>query len=1375
VVIYSRNGFEAKSKIETPWKQLSFSANQQGTAQEFTSRAAFSWDQSQQISASLEFSHINDLSLKMNMQTPFDLMRKASLTISHRGTDYTTFSNQIEAALNEQRFTLGTNFNMRNGVRLTVTSTNPWQNFNAVVSHSGDSMEFTNKVEVNMDAKKYFYTLEFSRRSDISLKCEFTGLYSSPFSAELTISGTQARFTTTWAPAKTITGEATFDMTNMLLTGSFTTPFKGYTNGELRLQHEGNLKSFNSKLEITFSAKTAKLQAGFTTFGQTKGSLIVESPWFNANGSFEHTGDFNNFSNKAEITFDNKTHQITSRFNKENLSGTVELTSPFKSGRASFNGRYENKSLTAHAEATWEAQTVKTDLTFQMTPSVEAELNVSSPWKNFAGKYTHQGSWTERCNTVLDLTWGEKKIYSAWNISMMNGVTADITVTTPWRNVAAEFKHEGKLESFENTMSVTYETGKTARLVTEFTLRPDVLFRSTLTSPMKNANIMYRHSGDMNHFTCRLEGVMDNTPITSDLLWDMRSGVDSSIDLRTPWKNVKAEFKTQGDLTNLSSFASAEWDNEKIDARLSFSKTQGTLTVNTPWKNLNAEFEHTGTLENFQTKASLSWEAGKQISTDVEWSNRPTRAGSLKIMTPWRNMSMNYRGQGTITNHSSTTSVSWETGKTITMETKLDLETQNCAELKIATPWKTVSAKYDHTGNLQNFMTTASASWEADKIVSGEISWTNDARRSGSIKIKSPWRNLSATYAGHGNRMNYDTTTTVSWEDNKTITLEAKWNLETEISTDIKLNTPWRAITTSMAHTGNMKNFRTVGDFSWESGKIITVELESALAAERSLVTFKVTNPWRNISASCSHSGVPTNFQSTISATWDQDKTISVDTSFDITNGVKVENKITSPWRNLSFQMAHSGPWTNMENELEFSWETGKTIKSKFNMDVKNYSGEWSLDTPWRNMDVKAQYSGTMEKFTYTIDVHFDRSMPTAKTTTTLFLNQKQPEFRFKALTPWRNVEFNGRLQGDLTKFSAETDFSWEDDKKVSAQASFSLEPMSGNWKITIPGRVVASSFSHTGSRTNMSTRANFSWDSDKEISWESNVDLRSGYKADAKLATPWKTFTTEMNHRGDFTDMTNTFEFSWEATKKVSTNLAFKLEGFNLDTTVNVKTPFTENIEATILHKFGDECSTEAKLSWAPNKKIDLSAKFNLVTPYTGTVSLKTPFYKDISAKYEHSGDMNEFTNLLELDWTNDKIAITASKTYTSAKFTLEQPFTGTITAEVKNALNWDNWEAEFNHGEEKFTGMAVGETAEGYKGKLVFTTPFAGWKTLSAEIEHTGTATNFKNMIELKKQAMAIKSDMEFNMANNKIQHSVEVTAGSTDVSFKLPHCVC
>lgn len=45
-------------KIDTPWRQMSFDAKQQGNSNEFSASTNLSWETGKQISSTLEFSQM---------------------------------------------------------------------------------------------------------------------------------------------------------------------------------------------------------------------------------------------------------------------------------------------------------------------------------------------------------------------------------------------------------------------------------------------------------------------------------------------------------------------------------------------------------------------------------------------------------------------------------------------------------------------------------------------------------------------------------------------------------------------------------------------------------------------------------------------------------------------------------------------------------------------------------------------------------------------------------------------------------------------------------------------------------------------------------------------------------------------------------------------------------------------------------------------------------------------------------------------------------------------------------------------------------------------------------------------------------------------
>lgn len=65
------------------------------------------------------------------------MVRNLEAIITHRGSDYKNFYNQLEGSYNGQRMQLGTTWSMNSGAKLEVVCTNPWKNFNTKFEYTG--------------------------------------------------------------------------------------------------------------------------------------------------------------------------------------------------------------------------------------------------------------------------------------------------------------------------------------------------------------------------------------------------------------------------------------------------------------------------------------------------------------------------------------------------------------------------------------------------------------------------------------------------------------------------------------------------------------------------------------------------------------------------------------------------------------------------------------------------------------------------------------------------------------------------------------------------------------------------------------------------------------------------------------------------------------------------------------------------------------------------------------------------------------------------------------------------------------------------------------------------------------------------------------
>ena len=897
----------------------------------------------------------------------------------------------------------------------------------------GVATDFTASADLTMDSTTYHANTKFAYKDSVVFTFDATPVIYKPISLSAELGWETNTASLKWGDNQVISGTASLkfneNMNTMDALVKFSTPFEGYESGEATVKHSGTWESFRETINVSFNSESAKLEGGFSSTGDIKGDFTLSSPWYNSDGRFEHSGDMNRFTNSMDFTYAaGKTIRASSKWNMANgIDTEIAFNAPFKSFNAKYNHGFSlSKELTGHAEFTLdETRMLNSDVTFRNSPSnINLVFSVNTPLKSFSGKYSHVGTMQTRCNAEAEFTWDSQTVGAEWSVSMANGFSTDVTVRSPWRNFSGEVKHTMTSDSFDNTVSITYETGKTITLATEFGMNPDILVKSTFTSPFKNANIMYRHSGSLENFNCHLTGAYGEVPIVANLRWSAMSGYETSFDLTSPWKNIKGSFKTTTDVTNLVSSATFEWGTEKMESSLKFntlSGYQGEVDVKSPWRNMSAKFDVTGELTDFESNASVSWETGKSISAKVSSS---LRKGSIELVTPWRTISANHECQGTWENFNSVVDFSWETGKKITLTARSDSRSGLDTEWKLDTPWRVLSTKvkYDPSYNME-----ANVSWESGKSISMVVRNTmTDNVIDSSVTINTPWRIMSASWKMTGQWTKFDSTSEVSWTTGKSIKMETSWDMETKMSGSTTVTTPYRVMSAKFNQVGDLMKFDGDYEISWEAGK----KMSSTVSFNRQNgweSKFTVNSPWKNIETNAKFIGKLTAFTSGFDITWEAGKSISTTAAFSL-------EPFTASWTwkcltyDMSAEVKHTGSAMDFSNSANFSWEPTKRIElsSAFkNADV--ISGRASVKSPFdANVDLSFEHTASSGELS--LVQPFMQDIKAEYTYTDMYnfngkVSHGTQDYTGKAVTTWNNgLQTNVEVSSPDNKFSIDID-----------------------------------------------------------------------------------------------------------------------------------------------------------------------------------------------------------------------------------------------------------------------------------------------------------------------------------------------------------------
>ena len=1264
-----------------------------------------------------------------------------------------------------------------------------------------------------MDSKTYSTSLRSELTSDsMQMTFNLKPVVIKPISATMTLNMANSRATLTWGDSKTISVEATsslFDSGNLSGSGSFSTPFEGFESGEMKFSHTGGWESFRDSMEMSFNKRKATIEYGFTSFGEMKGVFALSSPWYNANGEFRHAGDWKKFTNSAEFTYaQGKTVKGETEWemNDSGVSAKWSLNTPVKS----FEGLYRHeqtraRGLTARLEAGWDSgKQISSDLKYQNAANtVVAEFSATTPWKSVSSKYNHQGTMKTRCNADFELGWdGEKQLSADWSISQLRGFSTVVNVKTPWRNVSAEVTHEGSMTNFENKLSVTYETGKTVELRTEYKMSPEFYIKTALTSPFKNAEVSARQSGNLENFTCHAEAKYGDLPLSGDLEWNMRNGLTTKMSANTPWKNVKAEFSTNKDLKNLSSSASFEWGTQVFDAALLFNVKSGSITLKAPWRTITSKYESTGSMDNFSANASASWESGKEISMEASYS-KMSGTGMAKLSTPWRTLSATGKVTGKLYNFDSEMSLSWETGKSITMESKMNMLSGMDMESKLITPWRTVSAELQYGGEYDNFSGKSIVSWETGKSITAELKNTMSVGYMNSeVTLKTPWRDMSAKYTRDGEYKKFDSTMELSWETDKKVSTTVSVNTENGYEGKITVNSPWRDLETSAKFSGDIKKFDSSFSLKWDVDQSLSSSLSFSMLPMSATWTYKCLD--KDIRATFTHTGDLENMASEASLTYNN-VPFTFSSTFDQRSGYKGSLRMTYPARTISASFDHRGDFSDFSNSAELSWESDKKIKvaSSFKRSPI-LSGTVSLKTPFYD-DISASFKhvGEMTNFENKATV----SWAPTKSIEVSANFKKSPTMSGSASlkTPfYDDISASFEHSGDLSEFSNAAELSWASDKKIEVSCNFKKSPvMSGSASLKTPFyNDISASFEHNGEMTNFNNKATLSWASDKKIEVSSSFKKSPSLSGSASLKTPfYEDISASFEHNGEMTNFNNRATLSWASDKKIEASANFKKSPVMSGST-SLKTPFYDDISASFEHS-GDlsEFSSSAELSWASDKKIEASANFKKSDAITGGALLKTPFSENLEASFEHTGDMTDFNNKASFSWAISK-KVEASLKYRlnensdsekwNGEMSLKTPFFDEVSAEFKMGnragemsatipalqkmeaeytfTDMLNWLVEAKYGEMTVKATNTGSLENGLRSETELATPLGN---MELKFDHQGDYSTFTNTMEASWKDMDFKLVSSVDLANGKLSQSLEVPKYEVRVLETAPLC--
>ncbi|XP_071162849.1 uncharacterized protein [Mytilus edulis] len=1255
--------------------------------------------------ADLNLSTDDDLSVRLNMKTPFDILRSGELNINHKG-QLNDFESTADIDINSQKINGIVKFSSNNGIQGRATLTTPYEIIRSAemsFKHSGQLRDFECSAEYVQDGKRSEGQLTLRTSRGINARA----FLKTPYSKDIT----------------------------------------------LKVNHEGEITRFLSNGELSYGYKTGSAQVSVDVVRDIRINGFLKSP-FSSDVviSTETSRQLMDFTSVSQLTYSGqKQHELEISFNAE---GSI------KTWRTNFDGAYNKKKITGkfsfsapkgiqeRTEATGQIETpISEPVSFSFMFSsdkeqrntygfqTKAELTYSGRKQHAVlANFEHAGT-LKAFTTSTDVTYNTGK--SAVQVSFESNLNIEgkATLKTPFMDdiilsfghtghplnfktqaelthsgrkqhaVLVNFKHTGALKAFTTSADITYNT-KTASVQVSLESELTIEGRATVKTPFTDdiilsighngqplnfktqadltysgrkqhdISVTFSHDGLLKKFSTSSNIVYNTERVTGSVSFDSTNGVQSTVSLNTPLTKdlrvsfshngklidfnnqfdvtyggskmyeVTTDFKFEGELKKFQSSGSATYNGKTISSDVNLdilNDPEGTVTLRTPFTDdITVSVSHQGTLHNFISHGEIGYNGRKQHEANIVLQN-----GDKRVFVE----------------------LSYNT-KVASVEATLEKSTGIKGRIEIKSPYtKDIELEVDHRGEMLNFKTK------------GEITISGKKQHE-----------VYAAFEHNGDMTNFRTSGEASY-NTKRVSSELQFDSTDGIKTKGTLKTPFtNDIEIIIDHKGSVNNFKSQADISYSGSK-----------HHEAVITFG----W---------SGKLQKFQLSGDATYNGKKfTTSAKTDF--TSGIELEARMSTPFTDdMEIFLDHQGTSSELISQASATYSGSKqheiisTLKRTGTLKQFHVSGE-------------VRYNDKRSALTVDMDT-------TSKLSANVALQSPIS----------KNIQLEVSFDGEIENFKTKALLEYGEEKH-ELLSNFYLDLPNGleiDIDIRSPIKNIKASVSHELKGTLKNFRSNIKLTlNDKEINAKTNFDISSeltftletpfsGYERNTALLT-----LSNVQSLISGKAVAKIGKHKTQLNGKIDTSTGLKIE-------LCIKTPLTEDFEVIIngnggLHAFRYESSVsygKEKIKGEVNHDWSSEA-------IKGNMLLSTPILEDIKIEYDVNGNPKSFGTTVRASIGNmNGIEEITTVRLGEMSIVFDTTLKTTLSGNVKSSqlkfshdgsISSFKTNIEATHADKTIKADASFKHLPSIEGSLSLQTPFEKLRDVNIKIEHTGSVKSF------------------------------------------------
>lgn len=1347
----------AEVTLKTPINKLENTKIAQsfdGTYKQFSTHSEFSNSYMGQYMTDITMNLNSPMSGEISVKTPTKGYRNMRAAFTHEGP-INKFSSHFELANGASQIVGDVKMSTDPTISFEASVQTPIKQFRlsrVSLTHDGSLTNFKSHAELqrNKDISEADLSVSASRKIDVDFKVR------SPYMNTLKVSldhwGSMKKFTTKVRASQgklKASSDIRFQIQptfNTLI--SLKTPFSYLKNQQLSLKHAGGWNSFKCNMQYRCNGKNYIGDASFDNTKDLKGEVNLKGPYFKPVGVLlTHSGPSNNFQSMGAVSYGKNKMQVDASLNSiDDVSGSLSIISPFDAFNtinviASHSGSMSN--FKTHGELSLDKKRGQLDATFDSTDNIEGTLSLKTPFtgmEDISTSITHMGDLQD-FNTIARYNQNKKTVEG--RIGFNNGPvitgSAAIRSTFPMiKNYEASFRHENGSGKFKTHGEITVAgtrsegdiefdstDGYTGSITVNspYVRDTEVAFKHSLTNKALDSNAYVSFGGDKK-FNIVTYGSVDPT-------------VTGNLKLETPFigfETTEMSLYHDGPLNNFRSHAEISFRDNKSEIDVEFtsvSNVMGKLTVKTPMtEDMETSFSYGNIRNNLKASAEASY-GGSNSKGDLSITYSPDLSAEISVVAPFiKPVELKVEHYGPVSNCRSTAEYMYGGESKFNWNSNLVLQPGDVSgDLTVRTQmpgYRRFGGSLQHSGQLTNFKTVGEVFCD-ESAHKAEVSFSP---QEGKLSIDSPLiRPVDASFTLDGRFPNIRSQGKLDLGSDRLLNVIANLDTKSSIDGDMTLSMPaidgMETVHIAFTHKGSLRKFDSHGEIAYGSTKAEGDVSFNSIDTLEGRVGIQIPN-MVPISCSFKIDGEPLNFQSHDEVVIGSDKH-ELDISFSM--GTKIEGSVTV-----------SSP---LMKTASLSFDTTKDLYDLDSNVKVNYDGvkQLGISTSWKLEPISASIIVTTSKDSLITKFNFVGKPAKFQSDAELTVNGQTT--RIDASLNLVD-EFDGKLEVSAPgMYPANLNFDCDSRmSSYSCTGSLDLQSMTHNAEATISmdnkkeGSLSLRSpyiGSYSGKASFDGTIQNFRSNAEMAVneqkaSAEATISTVGDIDARLIVNTPFKGFEANdisftLGHSGTVKQFRGNAILTVNNERtEVSVNYDIQTA---MDGSLSVKTPFSKDLDISF-DKSGRKLT--ASVNYDSETLISTEVAFSKV-PLRGNLKLELPFtaYKTVSAAFSHDGSSLKSTNHAEVDVNGEKTEADMSFNFGSkleGSISLKSPYFQDVTSGFDFSGTSSNFRShmEAQHGSDKYSIDTTLNSNDDVEAEIVLSTPMKDYRNINGKLTYSG-----------------------------------------------------